>query len=78
MCKNFPELTLKEEFGSTLRYQIPTTDPNGVKRELADMFALIEADKEQLCIQNYAIGQMSLEEIFNIFAAQDDNPDNAR
>ena len=78
MCKNFPELTLKEEFGNTLRYQIPTTDPNGVKRELADMFALIEADKEQLCIQNYAIGQMSLEEIFNIFAAQDDNPDNAR
>ena len=76
--QNFPAAVLKEEFGNTLRYQIPNIDPNGVKRELADMFALIEGEKGRLRIQNYAIGQMSLEEIFNTFAAGEDNPDNER
>merc|ERR1712157_569247 len=78
MQSNFPDAVLKEEFGNTLRYQIPNTDPAGVRRELADMFALIEAEKDRLVVQNYAIGQMSLEEIFNTFAAGSDNPDNAR
>ena len=78
MQQNFPRAVLKEEFGNTLRYQIPTVDPNGAKRDLADMFGLVESDKDRLRIQNYAIGQMSLEEIFNLFAAGDDNPDNER
>jgi len=78
MQNNFPRAILKEEFGNTLRYQIPTVDPNGAKRDLADMFGLVESDKDRLRIQNYAIGQMSLEEIFNTFAAGEDNPDNER
>merc|ERR1712176_1743773 len=78
MQSNFPDAVLKEEFGNTLRYQIPNINNKGVKRELADMFALIEAEKDRLMIQNYSIGQMSLEEIFNASAAGDDNPDNAR
>jgi len=78
MQQNFPRAVLKEEFGNTLRYQIPTVDPNGAKRDLADMFGLVESDKDRLRIQNYAIGQMSLEEIFNTFASGEDNPDNER
>jgi len=76
--KHFPKAELKEQFGNTLRYQIPTTDFNGVKRDLADMFELVEAKKGRLHIENYAIGQMSLEEIFNTFASEEDNPDNER
>merc|ERR1711959_872037 len=78
MQQNYPQGVLKEEFGNVLRYQIPNTDSTGAKRELADMFALIETEKARLKIENYAIGQMSLEEIFNTFAAGQDNPDNER
>lgn len=78
MDENFPKADLKEEFGNTLRYQIPTVDENGEQRDLADMFALVEDKKVGLHIENYAIGQMSLEEIFNTFAAGQDNPDNER
>ena len=76
--RHFPQAELKEQFGNTLRYQVPTTDPNGVKRNLADMFELVEAKRGRLNIENYAIGQMSLEQIFNTFASQEDNPDNER
>lgn len=76
--QNFPNALLKEEFGNKLLYQIPNTDATGVRRELADMFGLVEAEKVRLGIQHYAIGQMSLEQIFNMFAAGEDNPDNAR
>ena len=34
------------------------------------MFSLIEGNKERLSIQDYSIAQTSLEQIFNQFAAQ--------
>lgn len=78
MNQNFPRAELKEQFGNTLRYQIPTVDFRGAKRDLADMFALVEAEKARLHVENYAIGQMSLEQIFNTFASGEVDPHDER
>jgi hypothetical protein len=41
-----------------------------VRRKLGQMFGLVEASKKELYIQDYSISQTSLEQIFNQFAAQ--------
>ena len=42
------------------------------RRKLGQMFGAIENNKDQLHIQDYSISQTSLEQIFNQFAAQQD------
>ena len=39
---------------------------------IAAMFGSVEASKQRLSIQEYSIAQTSLEQIFNQFAAQQD------
>jgi hypothetical protein len=45
------------------------------KNELADVFANFEAHKQLIGIQEYSVGQTTLEQIFNQFAAKQYNPD---
>jgi hypothetical protein len=42
----------------------------GPKRRLCDIFRVIEGNREQLNIQEYSVAQTSLEQIFNQFAAK--------
>jgi ATP-binding cassette subfamily A (ABC1) protein 3 len=59
----FPGAALLERQGPQLRFQLPPQrDPLGV------MFHKIESAAERLCIQSYALGQTTLEQIFNTFA----------
>lgn len=78
MMDQFQGAVIKEELSNSLRYSIPDVDEQGARRQLADIFEKIESYKDELCMENYAVGQMTLEQIFNSFAAQQDNPDNAR
>ena len=43
---------------------------NTPRRKLGQMFGKVEGAKNQLFIQDYSISQTSLEQIFNQFAAQ--------
>jgi hypothetical protein len=42
---------------------------------LSEVFAKFEANKAALCVQEYSVGQTTLEQIFNQFAAHQDNPE---
>jgi len=42
---------------------------------LADIFEKFEANKEKLFVKDYAVGQTTLEQIFNQFASSQDNPE---
>jgi hypothetical protein len=42
---------------------------------LSEIFAKIEAKKTVLNVQEYSVGQTTLEQIFNQFASQQDNPE---
>jgi hypothetical protein len=42
---------------------------------LSEIFAKIEAKKSSLHVQEYSVGQTTLEQIFNQFASQQDNPE---
>ena len=54
----------------------PTCDGHvHMQSALSDIFAKFEACKAQLGIQEYSVGQTTLEQIFNQFAAQQDNPE---
>lgn len=46
-----------------------------VQNALSDIFARFEAHKAELSILEYSVGQTTLEQIFNQFAAQQDNPE---
>jgi hypothetical protein len=46
-----------------------------MQRALSDIFAKFEAHKAALRILEYSVGQTTLEQIFNQFAAQQDNPE---
>ena len=69
--ETFGGFTLRERQNSRVRAEVSATDPNsGQRRALAAMFAAVEARKNDLRIQEYSIAQTSLEQIFNQFAAQ--------
>jgi hypothetical protein len=48
--------------GVKVRYEIPSTDPNGEHRRLAKMFGTIQEAKTQLYIEDYSVSQTSLEQ----------------
>jgi len=59
----FPGATLQERQGNLLRFQLPPQrEPVGV------LFSKIESARTRLGIQSYALGQTTLEQIFNFFA----------
>ena len=68
---NFGAFQVKERQISKVRVEISVTMEDGVsRRSLSTLFGLIERNKEVLGIRDYSISQTSLEQIFNQFAAQ--------
>ncbi|CAM9172381.1 unnamed protein product [Choristocarpus tenellus] len=72
MTEAFPGAELVER--PTLyssRYKIPRQEGMG----LASVFANFEGAKDKLGLAEYSVGQTTLEQIFNSFAATQDNPE---
>jgi len=68
---HFGHLQVRERQISKVRMEISVFAEDGVtKRPLSSLFGLIEAHKAALSILDYSISQTSLEQIFNQFAAQ--------
>lgn len=67
-----PRAVLIERSSSqACRYRIVRSKAGEVqKNDLADVFAKFEQHKEQLGIHEYSVGQTTLEQIFNQFAAK--------
>jgi len=61
--------TLKEEQTKKLRFEIPAEEQN---YRLSTLFGILESNQHAYEIEDYALSQISLEQIFNQFAAQSD------
>ncbi|XP_067006390.2 phospholipid-transporting ATPase ABCA3 isoform X2 [Anabrus simplex] len=62
VTNSFPGATLREEYQGLLTYYI-----NNNNLTWARMFGLMEAAKQQLSIEDYSLGQTSLEQVFLTF-----------
>ena len=70
LSDNFAGFILRERQTIKLRVEIPSLLPNGGTRQLSHMFGAMESHKDSLHISEYSVSQTSLEQIFNFFAAQ--------
>lgn len=71
MTKEFPGTVLLERSTAhSFRFRIPTKEMS-----LANVFRHFEEAKSRLNIEDYSVGQTTLEQIFNQFAASQDNPE---
>jgi len=71
MSRQFPGTTLLERSTThSFRFRIPTKEMS-----LANVFRQFEEAKIRLNIEDYSVGQTTLEQIFNQFAASQDNPE---
>jgi ATP-binding cassette, subfamily A (ABC1), member 3 len=71
MSKHFPGTVLLERSTAhSFRFRIPTKEMS-----LANIFRHFEEAKGRLNIEDYSVGQTTLEQIFNQFAASQDNPE---
>ena len=71
MSKHFPgAILLERSTAHSFRYRIPTKEMS-----LANIFRQFEESKSFLNIEDYSVGQTTLEQIFNQFAASQDNPE---
>ena len=72
--EKFGEFQVRERQINKVRVEIPVfAGPDTqTRRPLSSLFGVLEAHKEALGILNYSISQTSLEQIFNQFAAQQD------
>jgi ABC-type multidrug transport system ATPase subunit len=61
----FPGATLEERHGPQLRFKLPPQ-----AESLSVVFAKLESQRAVLCIRSYSLGGTTLEQIFNYFAAQ--------
>lgn len=68
MQQTFPGCGLVERHGEFFRYKLPDTLGTGMP--LSAVFGCIESQKQRLRIQEYSLSQTTLEQIFNTFAAQ--------
>jgi ABC-type sugar transport system ATPase subunit len=66
----FGTFKVHERQPTKLRMEIPADMADGTRRPVSSIFKAIESDKARLHIQEYAMAQTSLEQIFNHFAAQ--------
>ncbi len=62
---NFQSAVLRERHAGHMRYEVPHSSMS-----LAAMFGLLERNRAPLDIASYALSQTSLEQIFNRFAAR--------
>lgn len=67
-------LLLERSTAHSFRFRLQMGGEAG-KSVLAVIFRSFEASKERLCVQEYSVGQTTLEQIFNQFAASQDNPE---
>ncbi|GBG28748.1 ABC transporter ATP-binding protein [Hondaea fermentalgiana] len=63
ITKAFPGAMIVERHDLSLRFSLPDIG-------IASVFAFVEKNKADLHIQDYAVSQVSLESIFNLFASQ--------
>jgi ATP-binding cassette, subfamily A (ABC1), member 3 len=71
MAQHFPGTVLLERSTAhSFRFRIPTKEMS-----LASIFRHFEEAKSRLNIEDYSVGQTTLEQIFNQFAASQDNPE---
>uniref|UniRef100_A0A182NIG1 ABC transporter domain-containing protein n=1 Tax=Anopheles dirus TaxID=7168 RepID=A0A182NIG1_9DIPT len=62
VMSRFTGAVLKEEYEDSLTFHIPVTD-----LKWSQMFGLMESSKQSLEIEDYALGQTSLEQVFLFF-----------
>lgn len=62
VASKFSGAVLKEEYQDSLSYHVPQTD-----LKWSAMFGLMETHKDELGIEDYALGQTSLEQVFLFF-----------
>eukprot|EP01138_Halocafeteria_seosinensis_P011391 gb/GECG01011634.1/.p1 GENE.gb/GECG01011634.1/~~gb/GECG01011634.1/.p1 ORF type:complete len:2040 (+),score=216.84 gb/GECG01011634.1/:1-6120(+) len=65
VLENFEGAYLVERHGDLLRYKLPE-----LSVPLSKIFGMIEAKKSKLNVATYSLSQTTLEQIFNIFASQ--------
>ena len=77
LSKSFPSgLELLERSASNaFRYRLQRGE--GGPLSLADVFGEVEDAKDALSVATYAVSETTLEQIFNQFAAQQENPENS-
>jgi ATP-binding cassette subfamily A (ABC1) protein 3 len=61
----FPEYVLRERQDTKARYEV-----NGKDLRISSIFASIEENKSKLCLADYGVSQTSLEQVFNMHAAE--------
>jgi len=66
----FTQYVFRERQTAKIRVEISSFNEDGSSRKLSSIFAAIEAKRNRLMIQDYSVSQTSLEQIFNFFAAQ--------
>jgi ATP-binding cassette subfamily A (ABC1) protein 3 len=62
---NYPGFVLRERQDSKVRYEVPS---EGVR--VSSIFASIEGNKSRLRLSDYGVSQTSLEQVFNMHAAE--------
>ncbi|XP_001662813.2 ATP-binding cassette sub-family A member 3 [Aedes aegypti] len=62
VMNQFGGAVLKEEYQDSLSFHVPQTD-----LKWSAMFGLMESNKDRLSIEDYALGQTSLEQVFLFF-----------
>ena len=65
LVQRFPAHVLRERQDTKVRYEISS---DGVR--LSNIFSSIEENKEQLHLDDYGVSQTSLEQVFNMHAAE--------
>ncbi|XP_001662815.2 ATP-binding cassette sub-family A member 1 [Aedes aegypti] len=63
VAERFRDAVLKEELQNSLSYHIPRSELTW-----SAMFGIMEASKEVLAIEEYSLGQTTLEQVFLVFA----------
>jgi len=67
MLNQFPGSGLIEIHSDYVKYRVPKVTQNG-RLSFANMFRIMEANKEQLAIKEYSVSEATLEQIFLGFA----------
>jgi hypothetical protein len=81
--ENFPNIVWKEWHGLSAVFQIPNDDivnlskSRGGASGLGPMFGLLEGNKERLEMGEYTVAPTTLEEVFDMFARQQEDYDHS-
>ena len=70
LSQYFGSYHVRERQTTKIRVEIGEVNVDNSKRMLSKVFAAVEAHRSDLNIQDYSVSQTSLEQIFNFFAAQ--------